>query len=684
MENPAQPPLTLINQLPFNQHFYIMNLKHQIFMALLGCVFILCSAFAIAQHSPATAKLAEGFLKEILEKYAAFHTANREDKVYIHCDKPQYEPGETVWFAVYLRNGDNLKASETSGIVHVEIMNPRGAVERTYQIVVKEGVAQGDFLIDENAVGGLYKLRAFSNWMMNDKEPAVFEKEITVQEVVLPRLKMKLDFPRDGYGAGANVSADLSLQSNENQALANFHFTYTVSLKGEQILQQKGNTDKEGNAAIAFTLPKNLTSADGLLNVMIDYQGQTEAISRAVPILLNNVKLSFYPEGGDLVTGLPARVGFKAMNEFNKPTDIEGYITDNAGNTVANFSTYHKGMGAFSFTPKLGQVYMAHITEPRGVTENYPLPTALDKGYVLKSEKAEDNKLTFKIYSSENEKMGLVLNVRGKNYASAEINAQKGENTYSFPTNDIPAGVAQVTLFDAKGIERCERLVFVNPNKQLSIDIKTDKEKYLPREKVNMTINVKDERGMPMPAQLSLSVVNDQLLSFADDKSSNILSWLLVESDLKGKVEEPNFYFDKKEEKAPLALDYLLMTTGWRRFTWKEVQSTSPRAIAHLAEDCTIAGTIYDYQNYDAAANKYKPAEGATLTIMGTNITTKTDKDGKYSFKGHEFTQPFNLSVMHRGVISQYIYVNKYGNNYDGHSYLPTPTMAAASMDEME
>ncbi|MFN0202165.1 MAG: alpha-2-macroglobulin family protein, partial [Bacteroidia bacterium] len=41
-------------------------------------------------------------------------------------------------------------------------------------------------------------------------------------------------------------------------------------------------------------------------------------------------------------------------------------------------------------------------------------------------------------------------------------------------------------------------------------------------------------------------------------------------------------------------------------------------------------------------------------------------------------------SVMHRGVISQYIYVNKYGNNYDGHSYLPTPTMAAASMDEME
>ncbi|MGL4363897.1 MAG: MG2 domain-containing protein, partial [Bacteroidales bacterium] len=527
-----------------------MKFKHQIFMALLGCTFILCSAFAIAQHSPLTVKLAEGFLKELIEKYTAFHTTNREDKVYIHCDKPQYEQGETVWFAVYLRNGDDLKASDKSGIVHVEVLNPRGAVERSYKIVAKDGVAQGDFLIEDGAVGGLYKLRAYSEWMMNDSEPAVFEKEITVQEVVLPRLKMKLDFPKDGYGAGANVSADLSLQSNENQPLSNFAYSYTVSIKGEQIIQQKGTTDKEGNASVAFTLPKNLTSADGLLNVMIDYQGQTEAISRAVPILLNNVKLSFYPEGGDLVTGLPARVGFKAMNEFGKPTDIEGYITDNAGNTVASLSSYHKGMGAFAFTPKAGQVYIAHISEPRGIAEAYPLPTALDKGYVIKSENMKDNKLTVKVYSSDNEKLGLVLNLRGKNYAAAEINAQKGENTYTFATQDIPAGVAQLTLFDSKGIERCERLVFVNADKQLSIDIKTDKEKYLPREKVNMTINVKDERGMPMPAQLSLSVVNDQLLSFADDKSSNILSWLLVESDLKGKVEEPNFYFDKKEAKA--------------------------------------------------------------------------------------------------------------------------------------
>ena len=69
-----------------------------------------------------------------------------------------------------------------------------------------------------------------------------------------------------------------------------------------------------------------------------------------------------------------------------------------------------------------------------------------------------------------------------------------------------------------------------------------------------------------MPANLSISVVNDQLLSFANDKSGNILSQLLLQQDIKEKIEEPAFFFDKKEEKADKALDYLLMTSGWRRF----------------------------------------------------------------------------------------------------------------------
>ncbi len=86
-----------------------------------------------------------------------------------------------------------------------------------------------------------------------------------------------------------------------------------------------------------------------------------------------------------------------------------------------------------------------------------------------------------------------------------------------------------------------------------------------------MTITVKDERGLPMPAHLSMSVVNDQLIAFADDKTGNILSQLLLQQDLNDKVEEPSFYFDNKEAKSTLALDYLLMTSGWEKIHLGEI-----------------------------------------------------------------------------------------------------------------
>ncbi len=139
--------------------------------------------------------------------------------------------------------------------------------------------------------------------------------------------------------------------------------------------------------------------------------------------------------------------------------------------------------------------------------------------------------------------------MRGKIYYSTAINAVEGSNRITFGTKNFPIGVSQITLFDGKGIPRAERLVFVNKEKQLSVSVTTDKEKYLPREKVKMTIAVKDERGLPMPANVSMAVVNDQLLSFADDKSGNILSQLFLQQDIKGKVEEPAFYFSKSESK---------------------------------------------------------------------------------------------------------------------------------------
>ncbi|MBX7243427.1 MAG: hypothetical protein K1X92_16935 [Bacteroidia bacterium] len=646
------------------------RLQNKIFPALSFCLLFGAALMLTGSNLKIHGKLSD-VLQEILLKLQTFNAKTPEDKVYIHQDKTFYKPGETVWFSVYVRNGKDLRPSAQSDIVHVEIINPKGSIEKSLKIITKDGVAQGDYFLDENLSGGIYKIKAYTEWMKNDPSPAIFEKEFTVQKVVLPRLKMKLDFQKDAYGPGAEAMADLTLNTNENKPLANQSFSYNVNLDGNSILKEKGVTNEEGAAVVRFRLPQTLSSNDGLLNVLIEYQGQTEAISRSVPIVLNDISVNFYPEGGDMVENMPATVAFSAKDEFGKPADVQGYITNKKGEVVARFESYHKGMGAFSFTPQPSESYTAHLTQPQDITQEYTLPEALPRGYGLHIQKTENEQIIVTVHSTENEALSIVATVHGQQYFAHSFQAGKGTNNLTIPTQSMPVGITQLTLFDSKGIPRSERLAFVNKHKKLQITLSTDKEKYLPREKVNVTVTVKDERGMPMPANLSLSVVNDQLLSFADDKSSNILSWLLVEGELKEKVEEPNFYFDEKEDaaKRDLALEYLLMTSGWRRYGWKEVLGTQPPVISYNAEKAEIGGIIYD--------DSGKPVKGAEVVLGNQNV--QTGENGRFMMKGVVLTNPVYLTVKDKNDRMSSIYVPSYGNQFSGYLYDNTLELATTT-----
>ena len=91
-----------------------------------------------------------------------------------------------------------------------------------------------------------------------------------------------------------------------------------------------------------------------------------------------------------------------------------------------------------------------------------------------------------------------------------------------------------------------ERLVFRNRRARLNVKIEQDKKTYAPRGQVALAITTRDASGKPVPAELAVSVVDDTVISFADDKSGHLLSKLLLEPELPGKVEEPNFYTDLK------------------------------------------------------------------------------------------------------------------------------------------
>jgi hypothetical protein len=604
------------------------------------------------------------FIRGLKEKLTEYNQKLPEDRIYLQLDKPFYEPGDDIWFSAYVRDGLSLKPSTKSDIVHIELINPKGTVEKKISVIAKNGKAAGDFSIDKEALGGLYKIRAYTNWMKNEGEKNAFEKDLQVQDVVLPALKMKLDFDRKAFGAGDEVVAKIELNTNENQPLSNYKIKYVASINGEKVIEQADITDENGLKYVKFTLPKKLNSNDGLLNIMIDYNGSTESISRSIPIILNTVKFMMFPEGGDLVNGLEGNVAFKALNEFDKPADVEGVVLTAKGSQVASFSSYHQGMGSFKFNPQPNEKYIVKITKPEGITQTFDVPTPLDRGYVLNLDNSKEGEVTACINSTENDAMAIVAQVRGKIFYSTLIDVKQGNNKIVFPTSNFPIGVAQVTLFDSKGIARAERLAFVNKNKQLNLSVETDKEKYLPREKVKMTLTVKDERGLPMPANLSMAVVNDQLLSFADDKSGNILSQLLLQQDIKEKVEEPAFYFNNKEAKSSKALDYLMLTSGWRRFTWEKLIEEEIPQVIYPGQKALLAGIVLD-------ANTGKPVDCAKIKVTGGK-EFEAGSDGKFSLKYMDLSQPLAMTYIADGYYAQTQYAYDYNQNLTIYLYKNT------------
>jgi len=550
--------------------------------------------------------------------------ATRSEKLYLHLDRTLFQPGETLWFNAYLRNADDLKPSVASDLLYVELISPQQVVLLKKTLLTENGAAAGEFDLENTWPGGLYKIKAYTNWMRNTE--TVFERTITLQKTVLPNLNLRLQFERKAFGPGDEVIARLDAAALDNKPLANRALLLSASVDGQTVHNSEAKTDATGRAYLRFALPNNLASTDGLLNVQLEHEGRQEAISRAIPIVLNRIDLQFFPEGGDLVAGLDNRVAFKALNEFGKPADVQGEVLDASGAVVARFDSYHDGMGAFDLRPKAGVQYSTRLLKPVETPARFDLPKVQAEGYRLHVVRQTDDALLVDVSATRPGKVFLVATARDEIFFFKEIT--RSESQQLIPTRGLPPGIVRVTLFDADAVEQAERLAFVNRDRGLDIEIKPDREQYLPRDKVRLDIRVRDGQGQPVQGAFSLAVADEKLLSYADDKQGHLLATLLLEQDVRGKIEEPNFYFDRSEPKSATALDYLLMTQGWRRFAWRDIL---PATFAHASERAVVEGIFLKADG--------KPYPNATIRLYPDGPEQKTDENGRFRFVHPDLTR---------------------------------------------
>ncbi|RBL88086.1 TonB-dependent receptor plug domain-containing protein [Chitinophaga flava] len=494
--------------------------------------------------------------------------ASTKEKVYLHTSHVFFTPGEDLFYKIYVVDARDQRPAALSSEVFVEIISPAGTVLEKQVYRVENGYAEGAFHFSEQAPGGIYKLHAYTSWMQNEKDETHFTKEITLLKVIPPRVLMKLDFPAKGYGPGDKVIADYSMRNLQQEPVENFQCQYRVAIDGRVVLSDTFVTDTAGKARIVFRLPDTLATNDGLLNILVDYRGNKEAISRSIPITLSKIDLQFMPEGGTLVNGIHTNIAFRAVNEYGKGTDIKGVLMDDNGKQVATFESLRFGMGAFAFTPKAGQRYTASIQAPAGIKGSYVFPQATDNGVVMNIYR-EGTELLVKLKTDQPQTFVLEGKTKNVSWYKKEVSLKSKEQVIKINPADFPAGIAVFTLSQPNGIPLAERLVFLHAKQQLQVSITTDKNLYEPREEVTLTVSTKDQNDKPVPSNLSLAVIDDKKWSLADDRQDHILSWLLLSSELQGKIEEPPFYFKEDEPAAPAALDLVMLTHGYRYFDFR-------------------------------------------------------------------------------------------------------------------
>lgn len=498
----------------------------------------------------------------IVDHYTGAPTA----RVHVQLDRPLYRPGEDVWFKTWALHSANLQA--VPGQVSAQLLDPSGAVVATRFVDARNG-ATGDFTLPATAPGGRWTLKTTYGTVVD-------EHAFVVSNYQAPAIAKTLDFVREAYGPGDTVEALVELTHGIKGPLKNKAVRAMLTVDGVTVLDTPLKTDASGAVFVRGKLPATLSQGDGLLTVLVEEGGVSESISRSVPIVLAQVDLAFYPEGGDLRQGLQSRVYFEAKDQKGEPADIEGYIVDDRGSRVADFSSVHDGLGRFTFVPSKGRRYSARITAPAGIDAAIPLPAASAEGCTVRSYDDFDSThdaVRVGVRCTTPQDVYVVGLQRDSLIDAAAVHA--GPDTEAVVYLDGEATTAQgalrVTVFDAKKTPLAERLVYRGAGRDLQIQVKPDRDDYGPRDQVKLSVTTLDADGKPVAAELALAVVDDAVVSLADDEEGHILSRLYLDPELTDTPDDPAWYFDADEPDAREGLDLVMGTRGWRRFDWEPV-----------------------------------------------------------------------------------------------------------------
>lgn len=351
-------------------------------------------------------------------------------------------------------------------------------------------------------------------------------------------------------------------------------------IQSEGLLDSVEVKRKNKQYIMDYTLPKDLITLK--LKVKLEdtklknHKRKTErTYSKTIALNKDFLDLQFFPESGKLIAGFENKVGYKSINYKGLGAVVSGHIIDETDSIIRPFTTNKLGMGFTFFKPRKNKSYYGKIMSEEGVAYKYPLPKVTPQGYILSLGETTDY-MSLNIKSNIVNADSLYVKVRSRgvliqNYAFV---LEAGAHEALVKKEELPHGIVSVTLYNRNHTPICERLFFnYNEENILNITAKTNRQIYGQRDRTALNVSVLDSDKDPVEANFSALIVDKGKLGATQKSQSNILSYFLLNSELKGFIENPNYYFDSKNALRKRDLEALMLTQGWRDYVYDDTET---------------------------------------------------------------------------------------------------------------
>lgn len=545
-----------------------------------------------------------------------------KEKLYLHLDKPFYGAGEKIWFKGYLVNATTHQDNSQSNFIITELINRSDSIVERKKIRRDSLGFHNAFTLPATLPAGDYYLRGYSNWMLNEDPDFFFSRNIKIGNSIDNTIVSSIEYQQED---DTHYTAKIKFTSNVQAVFENTTIKYLYLENGK--IKNKGKKKTDENGWISISLPDLKSPAARRIEVEFDDPQYIYKRTFYLPVFTNDFDVKFFPEGGALLSIPHQNVAFKVQGADGFSKEVEGFLFNSKGDTLTNFRSEHNGMGIFTMNPVDNETYYVTARTNDSITKRFDLPAIEPKGIsiAMSHYKQEIRYEIQKTAATEwPQKLFLLAHTRGKLAILQPINP---ERTFGKMNDSLfTEGITHFMLIDQQGNALSERLVFVPDHKPNQWQITADQPTYGKREKVSLQIAAKDNEGNPVEGTFSVSITDRKSIQ-PDSLADNILSNLLLTSDLKGYVEAPAYYFLNQDARTLRSIDYLMMTHGWRRHKIENVLRTpSLNFTNYIEKGQTISGRIMGF----FGANVKKGPICVLAPKYNIIATTETDEKGQF------------------------------------------------------